>query len=424
LTQTCQGLEPSFEQPGPGRRWTIHPLHLCLAVLQVFLRGWHYQRDVWRVLLTEPLGPFAPRAVEDEAVYQRLAKGASVMHACFAQVSAALFARLDGWCERTLAPFATDILVIDESKLDQVKRWLPALRGLKPGSAQLLPGRISALFDLRRQQWVRVDLLPEANRNCKLHARALLHGVRAGSLLLFDSGYLSFEWFDWLAEASLWWISRYANKVSYQLLHTWYEGDGVLDAVVYLGAYRADQARYPVRMVRFWHQGRLHCYLTNVLDPHRLSLQDIVRLYARRWDIETALRVLKQYLHVGILWSAKWEVIQVQLWAALLLAHLFHALQMDVAQAAGVEPFEVSIALLIKLTPGVLARGQSPLATFVRSGRELQVIRPSHRLHPDVPFVDPLWLAAPPQEGFVPREQARHSHRKCGPRPKQAAKQT
>src|SRR2546430_13463638 len=78
-----------------------------------------------------------------------------------------------------------------------------------------------------------------------------------------------------------------------QWRHILYQGDGVVDVIVWLGKYRADRAKYAVRLVQFYHHGRLHRYLTNVLDPQQLSLADIARLYARRWDIELAFGVLK-----------------------------------------------------------------------------------------------------------------------------------
>lgn len=149
---------------------------------------------------------------------------------------------------------------------------------LKKGANVLLPGRLCALFDVRRQQWERVEILEGAKVNGKVHAQAMLQGLSQGGLLLFDRGYLRFAWFDALQEAELWWVSRYANKVSFQVLHTLYEGDGVLDAIVYLGIHRSDQARSPVRLVRFWAKGQPYGSLTNVLDAHQLSLHDIARV--------------------------------------------------------------------------------------------------------------------------------------------------
>lgn len=138
------------------------------------------------------------------------------------------------------------------------------MRDKLSGDAALLAGRLSALFDVRLQQWVRVDVLMEATGNCKQHAHEMIADLQAGVLVLFDRGYLSFPWFDTLTERGLWWLSRYGNEVSYQVRHVLYQGDGVLDAIVYLGCYRADQAKYAVRLVQFYAHGQCYRYLTNV----------------------------------------------------------------------------------------------------------------------------------------------------------------
>jgi hypothetical protein len=283
------------------------------------------------------MGPFVPVLVGDQAVYNRLARGgAGAMRAFFEQISRWRGEQGEGWDERRLAPWASQVLALDESTLDAVARWLPQLRQVLPGDPRRLSGRISAVFDVRRQQWVRVEVWQEAVANCKQQARLLIEGLQAGTLLLFDRGYLSFAWFDELTQQRLWWISRYANHASYQVRHVLYQGDGVLDAIVWLGRYRADRAKYPVRLVQFYHRGQLHRYLTNVLDPTQLSLAELARLYARRWDIELAFGVLKEHLQLSQLWSAKWEVVQVQVWAGLCLAQLFHGLQMHLAAQEGV----------------------------------------------------------------------------------------
>jgi DDE family transposase len=98
------------------------------------------------------------------------------------------------------------------------------------------------------------------------------------------------------------------------------------DAIVYLGTSLDNQARSSVRSIQFWLHGRHYCYLTNVLDPHVLKLSDVVGLYARRWDIELAFRAIKDHLNLHHLWSAKWAVVQVQLWCCLILAQVYHAL--------------------------------------------------------------------------------------------------
>ena len=417
VTKQTQALVPAVRRR--GKPATLTALHLCLGIVLCGLEGFGSQLKLWRRLCLEPIGPFAPVQVVDQAVYNRLARAAGAMRAFFEQVSGWMGEQLEGLEDRTLAPWATQVLALDESTLDAVGRWLPELRRVLPGDPRLLAGRISALFDLRRQQWVRVELWQEAVANCKQQARLLLEELRSGTLLLFDRGYLSFPWFDELTERGLWWISRYANHATMQVRHILYQGDGVLDAIVWLGIYRADRARYPVRLVQFYQHGRLHRYLTNVLDPQQLSLADVARLYARRWDIELAFCLLKEHLHLSQLWSAKWEVVQVQIWCALLVAQVFHGLQVQLAAQEGVDPFEVSIDLLVEVVPRLLQRGIAPLPYLGQRGRELGLIRPSSRIQVQVPWVDPSWITPAPPEAVRPRETARYAQRKCtpGPRP-------
>jgi hypothetical protein len=399
-----------------GRPTQLSWMHLCLGVLVCALSGWRSQLDLRRLLCTDGFWnwPAIPM-LSDQAIYNRLDRAATHMHTLFELISQSLRQRLAPWQDRSLAPFATQVLALDESELDKVGAWLPPLRGLGTQDARLRGGRLSALFDIRLQQWWRVDLLEEAGVNCKVQARRSIQELQAGVLLLFDRGYFSFEWFDELTERGIFWISRYANHASYQVKHICYQGDGILDAIVWLGTYRADQALQPVRLLRFWYRGKAYTYLTNVYDPRQLSAGDIMRLYARRWDIELAFRVMFDHLHLNHLWSAKWSVIQVQIWAVLLLAQIFHGLQYEIARQAGVQQDDVSIDLLVQMTARWQPGGTDVVDLVVRVGRELGVIRPSSRTKWTIPEVDPCWVDPPPADVLKPREQARHAHRNCQP---------
>jgi hypothetical protein len=332
------------------------------------------------------------------------------MRRLFEDVTRWLHTYLEGWQERDLAPFAHTVLALDESTLDPLARWLPNLRHMAGGDPKLLAGRLCGLFDLRFQQWVRVELFPNAVANCKVAAVSMLEGLTAGTLLLFDRGYFSFPWLDELTKRGIWWVMRYSNHVTYHIRFICYQGDGVLDAIVYLGTFRADKARYPVRLIGFWYRGQYRRYLTNVLNPQVLSVAQVVQLYARRWDIEIAFRMLKDYLGLKELWSAKWPVVCLQIWTGLLLAQLFHALQRQVAVRAGVDPQDVSLDVLVRLSTTVLPQGGDSIERLARSGREMGLIRPSTRKKMEVPWIDPSWVHPPPPESTTPREDARYRH--------------
>ena len=400
-------------QRKPGRPRVLRSWHLCLGLLVCLMRGWHAQRDLWRLISFEGFGHFVPLGLSDQAIYKRLQEdGTSVLEQLFAHVSQWLRQHLAPYEACRLAPFAKAVVALDESVLDKVARTLCCLRQLSKGDARLLPGRLCCLFDIRLQQWLRVDVLADATANCKRHARAMLTSLQPGTLILFDRGYFSFPWLDELTTAGFFWISRTVGKTRYPLVHVYYQADGILDALVQIGAYRADRAAYTVRLVRFRVGSQSYTYLTNVTDPALLSMADIARLYARRWDIELAFLALKEHLGLNLLWSAKPQVIQQQIWASLILAQLFHAFQVELAARADVEPYEVSLDLVIRLTPRLWQQGLDPMAFLLEHGRAMEVIRPSTRFAPLAPDI-PLWQIIYPPEELVLVRPARSAHRKC-----------
>jgi Transposase DDE domain len=408
---------PTESTTAPGKRGRPQVLsawHLSLAVLVCLLRGWQSQLEVWRLIAFFGVGRLPALPLSDQAVYHRLEQdGVSAFQACFAQVSRWLAQRLAPYENRRLAPFATAVLALDESVLDRVKRWVGWLREVPEGDSRLLPGRLVGLFDVRLQQWLRLDVLLDANADCKVHARAMLSGLLSGTLLLFDRGYFSFPWLDELSQAGYWYISRLRAKTRYQMVHLLFQADGVFDALVYLGVHRSDQAAQVVRLVCFRVGKQHYSYLTNVLDPALLSVADIAQLYARRWDIELAFRELKEHLGLRLLWSAKLGVIYQQVWASLILAQLLHAFQVELAAHAQVEPFEVSLALLGRYVPRLL-HGEDPMEFLLTHGRAMGLIRPSSRTVIQAPVV-PLQEVRYPPEVLHPRE-AHSAHRKCGSR--------
>lgn len=403
---------------GPGRPRILPSLCLWAGLVVCVLRGFSSQLALWR-LLTAGQFWFYPRfPVTDQAVYHRLAAaGTAPLERLFHQISAVLADRLAPFVATTLAPFAAEVVALDETTLDQVARLLPALREVPAGDDRLLPGKLAGLFDLRRQQWRRIEYLPDPRQNEKVAARGLLAGagLARGSLVLADLGYFGFAWFDDLTDAGYWWVSRLRAKTSYTVRHVFYQREDTCDGVVWLGAHCADRAAHAVRLVRFRVGTTVYTYLTNVLDPVQLSLADIARLYARRWDIELAFKTIKRHLGLHLLWSAKDVVIRQQVWAVLSIAQIFQALRLEIAGRAGVDPFEVSLPLLITYLPQYAYAGHDPVALFVTQGRSLGFIRPSTRTVIQAPTIAPDQFQPLPPDLCLTRTP-RYAQRKCAPR--------
>jgi hypothetical protein len=218
-------------------------------------------------------------------VYKRLAQdGTAALEQLFDHVRELLAARLHPFVDTSLAPFASGIYAIDQSTLDPVARTLPPLRPLLDGDPRLLPGKLDAVFDVRRQLWHQLTYTADAHQNEKAEARTLITDLPAGSLLVADLGYFGFRWFDDLTDAGYHWFSRLRTKTSYVVIHPFYEDEETLDALIWLGAYRADRAKHAVRLVQF-RQGRtLYRYITNVRDARVFPPSMLVQVYACRWE--------------------------------------------------------------------------------------------------------------------------------------------
>ncbi len=198
-------------------------------------------------------------------------------------------------------------------------------------------------------------------------------------------------------------MSRLREKTSYSVLHTFTDVEGVFDGLVWLGRYQA-RAGSAVRLVRV--QVGIHTveYLTNVLDPTTLSVQEIARLYGRRWDIEWAFLTLKKHLGMHLWWNSKVSGILQQVWACLIIAQLLQAVRLEMACRAHVDVFEVSLPLVVTSLPQILAQGADPIALCVQRGRQLGFIRPSSRTAMQVPVVSPADITPAPADLVLERE--------------------
>lgn len=415
LTELITELAPDLDAgSGRGRPRILPAMALWAGLTVCVLRGWSDQKGLWRLLAGTGLWHYTPFPVSDEAVYKRLAQAdPSPMAELFAAVTTLLTERLTPAADRTLAPHATEVFAIDQTTLDPVARRLPHLRAVPKGDARLLPGKLAAVFDVRRQLWRRITYVVDPHQNEKVSARDLVAALPRHSLLLFDLGYFAFPWFDELTTDGFLWVSRFRDKTSVTPVHVWYQDGDTQDALIWLGAYRADKAKYAVRLVTFQQGATTHRYLTNVLNPQRLPLAEIARLYARRWDIEMAFNLVKTDLNLHLLWSAKPAVILHQVWAALLIAQVLGALRLLVAAVARVDPFDVSMPLLVRYLPQYAARGHvDPISAFAADGRRLGFIRPSRRIRIATPTIDPARWHPPPTPLPLVRTP-RYAGRRC-----------
>ncbi|HET9918725.1 MAG TPA: IS4 family transposase [Ktedonobacteraceae bacterium] len=412
------------ESAAPRRRARPRELqsdHLWFAMLVAILRGFTGFASVWRLITWTGVGSFPLLDLTRAAVRKRLLHtDLSGLHDLLSRVSAALLLWTRQAVDESLAPFAHTILALDQSTLDAVRRTCQDVRQEEQDSPRLLVGKLAGLFDVRRQQWVRLLFREDVFANEKQFVEDLFGGIQPGSLILADLGYFSFPWFDWLTDQGCFWLSRLREKTSYRIEHVFVRQGSTLDALIWLGAHRADGAKHLVRLIQFEQGGLSYRYITNVCDPQLLSMSEAARLYARRWDIELAFKALKGELGLHLWWSSHPILVLEQLFCALILAQVLHALHLQVAAQAGVDLFDVSLPVLVKLLASAPARStsESLIALLLRKGREQGLLRPSRRYLPVVPALLQSYTPAPADLLSIRKEH--YAQRKCQPRSQRA----
>src|SRR6266496_2806880 len=95
VTEQTEVLVPAVRRR--GKPATLTTVHLCLGIVLCGLEGFGSQLKLWRLICLEPMGPFAPVWVVDQAVYNRLERAAGAMRAFFEQVSGWMGVRWTRW---------------------------------------------------------------------------------------------------------------------------------------------------------------------------------------------------------------------------------------------------------------------------------------------------------------------------------------
>lgn len=211
---------------------------------------------------------------------------------------------------------------VDGTTLEALFRKLDSLRE-RPEAP--LAGHVGAVVDLLSHLPVQVWCADDPATNDRTFLPALLAWLPANSLLVFDVGYFTFSFFDALTEAGSWFITRMRSKVRFRGVQVLLNRPHVRDRIVQLGRYRSNPSRHPVRLIEVYVGGAWHRYLTNVLDPERLSVGEVVAGYEQRWQIETAFLLVKRLLGLAYLWVGSLNGVQLQVWAT----WLYYAILID-----------------------------------------------------------------------------------------------
>ncbi len=380
LSTLIAGLEKV--PPARGRPQILSTGLFWGAVFVNVLRGTPTQRAIYRTATGTGVWSHAPVNLTEEGVRKRLVtQDPAALEAILTALTAHLTDRWSG--DTSLVPYATGgVYALDDTTLDKVAR---TLTGDDTTTARPLAGRLHTVFDLRRQCFQTVIPTDLPYENERTAAPDLIAHLPERSLVVMDRGYLSFKLYDDLTDGHRFFVTRLSDTISFTTTHVLTATDRVTDVLGFLGSYRADRSKHAYRLITIRAALGTRRYLTNVRKARRLTPAQIVAIYARRWDIELAFKLIKRDLGLHLIWSTAWSTILLQIWATLLIAQVALVLRQQLAQRAGVDLFDVSLSLLLKDLPHYVARGDPDvLGAIADRGRYGGIIRPSRRMKLEV----------------------------------------
>ncbi|EQD29104.1 transposase IS4 family protein, partial [mine drainage metagenome] len=91
------------------------------------------------------------------------------------------------------------------------------------------------------------------------------------------------------------------------------------DWLVEMGGSQAGTSPVPLRWVRIWGPGFDRTLITNVLEPERLTPEQMMAAYRRRWSVERMYLAMKEVLELNHLYNCSPAAVGQQVYATAIL---------------------------------------------------------------------------------------------------------
>jgi hypothetical protein len=331
------------------RERTLSFVVMVAFVLEMIWRQIGSVTMLTRIVQKEAILWEQPRKVSQQAMSQRLTSLPSelflrvlldvlpVMHKRWMERERPLPPELVWAAERYRA-----ILAVDGSTLDALIRKIGLLQDLPENP---LAGRMTALLDLCTRLPEKIWYEKDPSAHDQRFWTDILSVLQAGSLLIFDKGYINFAMFIQLTQAKVKFITRGKSNLVYTLEHTILRAASVHDYLIWIGK---DETRQQVRLIEILYRGKWYRYMTNELDDKKLPTAYVVALYWQRWRIEDAYNIIKRLLGLAYFWCGAQNAVEMQLWATWLLYVVLIDLTDAVAEALHTSFAAISIEMVYR----------------------------------------------------------------------------
>jgi hypothetical protein len=151
----------------------------------------------------------------------------------------------------------------------------------------------------------------------------------AGTILVFDRGYVDYQWYQRLTNSGVFFVTRLRHDAHYQVLQELVVPKNrhiLKDEIIALGSHHYRQTAQ-FRRVEVWLEDRQEVLV--LLSNHLgFGSTTIAQIYRERWRIEVFFRYLKQNLRIKTFVGTSANALHIQIWTALIAMLLLKYLQL------------------------------------------------------------------------------------------------
>lgn len=243
------------------------------------------------------------------------------------QLFEAVFYQVLGRCQAVAAPkrfrFKNKLLTLDTTMIDLCAELFPWATYVRT------KGAVKLHFTLDHDGCLpTVMVLTDGQTRETVVARQ--QHFAPGTIVLFDRGYMNFQWYWSLTQAGVFFVTRTRINALYRVVKRQPvpQGRGILRDEIIRFHGKLTRHKYPEplrRVVYRTPEGEVFAFLTNHLTWGPTT---IARLYKERWQIELFFKALKQNLRVKTFVGTSANALRVQIWTALIALLLLKYLQL------------------------------------------------------------------------------------------------
>lgn len=232
-----------------------------------------------------------------------------------------------------------EIFAFDGSRLAKVGRLLKVARKT---SKAIIPGSMEAVYDLRRGCLRELWFDPDGAKSEMAMLDKVLDSVPTGSLVVGDRYYPKPVIWRNLKERGIWMVSRYNATVGKrkikELKKIRNSGVAIDDWIVEMGGSQYGEEPVTLRWVHVRNGDTKIILITNVLDPNRLSVEQLLQLYGQRWSVERMYLHMKEVLSLNRLFNASPAAVGQQVYATAILYNALRLSQSKIADKLKIMP--------------------------------------------------------------------------------------